>query len=448
MIRSAFVLIAGLAIVPVCAWANVAMITTEGGTALQPKNAVTTVAMTREDVDLYPALSKVEVKAVFALKNIGDKEVQLEVGFPILGDSQLKDFTVAIDGREKPEVKTLPAPKKKEEQEDRAPADPSMPDNADKEYAFSGWMFWTMKFAAGQERRVDVAYWYEPRISDWLVQDKDAKELHDKVAWRDAGYIVRTGAGWAGNIGRGTFRIHWSREVPKANVRSLRPPWVGFGDPGGAWRYDAATETDTLVLNAFKPDNACDIGISYKRVSSVEEVSLLTATLKRGQLGMYQACRNYAFEHLVQLIDPDFFPPYSANRRLLTGEASPFSTKERAARLIEVLEYCVPPLGPEGFEQKSGEEKSVDALGAHPTECLVFRAYETLFTHYLQTGQADKARPLASPYKAVCEALQGYCRKHIETKSGINEKMLAEELWKIKRRLAELEQFLSAGNPK
>jgi len=158
MIRSAFVLIAGLAIVPVCAWANVAMITTEGGTALQPKNAVTTVAMTREDVDLYPALSKVEVKAVFALKNIGDKEVQLEVGFPILGDSQLKDFTVAIDGREKPEVKTLPAPKKKEEQEDRAPADPSMPDNADKEYAFSGWMFWTMKFAAGQERRVDVAY--------------------------------------------------------------------------------------------------------------------------------------------------------------------------------------------------------------------------------------------------------------------------------------------------
>lgn len=413
MIRSAFLVIVTLAIASSPVLANIGMVAIErGGTVLQPKIADAPVAMVWEEVDLYPALKKMAVKAVFGLKNVGEKDVTLEVGFPVFAKDEFKDFIVSIDGGEKPEVRKVLAAKIDPKHSDDK--DTTMPDNAPLERNFAAWMCWTLTFPAGKERRVEVTYWFTPEVTDHLQLPKVKwlAELQEQMAWRRGYYIVRTGRGWAGNIGRGVFRVHWSNEVPKAKVRGLAPPWSSGGDFPAKWQYDPKADMDTLTLKDFEPDYRYDIGFAFKTVTVAEEAALLTDAIKKRQLGGYRSCSNPAMDHLVGLIDPSWDPSWRRYSSHPAPDLLGLSEKERKARLIEVLEYCVPPLGPGGFE------KDIES-GAHGglTGSLIYRAFKTLFAHYQETGQNKKAAALAPHYKATLRAMLKFCHKEL---AGIN----------------------------
>ena len=381
--------------------ADIAPIAEWGGTTFQPKASNPPITMLWEEVDLYPSLSRLQVKAVFGMKNTSTQNVTLEVGFPVFVGDMLNDFVVTLDGAQEFSPRLVQA--QRQDGKRLAVPDPAMPDNTKAETAFGAWIKWKMTFPAGRECCVEVEYWCPPRIDDRPLRGKATPEIRHKLAYCTYAYAVRTGREWAGNIGRGTFRVHWSDEVPKANLRAMFLPRAVRNRPAPQWQYDLETNTDTLVYNDFDPDHDYDIAFTFKRVTPLEEVRILTMALKQGQLGGYSACSNAAMEHLVILIAPTWDRYGRAVDLLRLPEA------DRKARLIEVLEYCVPPLGPGGFEK--------DILsGAHGglTESLIYRAFRTLFAHYQETGHDAKAAALAPHYRSTLEAMRTFCRKELD----------------------------------
>ncbi|MFH1226314.1 MAG: hypothetical protein V1701_00245 [Planctomycetota bacterium] len=328
---------------------------TTGGTSLADKNKSQSVKMAWEEVDIYPSPEKNKVVALFGMKNESDKDAELEVGFPSYFEVKLNDFELEIDGnKQSADVKKESLPDS--QQHYLAEKDPS-------KRIFTYWMCWNMKFSAGKEHQIKVSYWVKTeRISEGLWIKNLTPELKAKLWPYRSGYVLRTGADWAGNIGKAIIRLHYNDAVKK--------PLATLLSHKDKWQYDEKTDIDTLTLIDFKPNRSSDIEYSYKLCTASEEAKILAEAIKDKKLDPW------AQEHLLQLIE-------DKNNSLKLPD------EEKNNLVIETLEWMVPPVGPEVDQAKI-------TRGA---EAIVQKAYQRLFKNYLATAQDLQAASLASYYQ-------------------------------------------------
>ncbi|GEM_PF-4815879 len=351
-----------------------------GGAGLTAKDAKDiTVAMTEEVVDLTPSAEKNVVTAVFTLKNNSDAPAKLEVGFPDYFKMSLQDFAVEIDGQ-----KQLAEVKKE-----------SHSDGGHK-ILFEYWMCWPMTFEKNQERTVNVSYWVKTEASrTGLWQERLPDDLKAKVSTFESGYVLRTGAAWAGNIGKATINIHYSKDLKKSQMISTNPK--------NGWKYDAASDTDTLVAKDFepvasdydlpvsvrssggvtataekpKPGAIGDISYTFRLSSEKEIASLLETAIKEQKLDPW------AMEYLLDAVE---------KKNVLN-----LPKEEQAQRVAAILEWTVPPLGPT-FKQQVAEgansykDHTIISAGA---EAILEKLYDRVAKHYDATHQAEKSLALA-----------------------------------------------------
>lgn len=358
-----------------------------GGNTMAPREKGVPVEMAWEEVDIHPSAAKNRVTAVFALRNTGDQAVKFEVGFPSYNRIALKDFAVEVDGRP------------------QAAAEKKEGDGSERH--FLCWMCWEMEFAAKQERQVKVSYWVPTEhIYSHLEYESLPDDLKATVWPYETGYVLRTGVGWKGNIGKATIRLHYGEEVKKANTRDLRP------DLG--WTYDGKADVDTLVLKDFEPEgdwfDICSYDVSFQFTMSGprQEVDLLLKAAKEKRLDPW------ALQFLLEWIEKGGNPrriedledeiygeeEEDLKRRLtkqleLEASALPLSEEERKRLILETLECMVPPGGPE-FDQ--------DAIGPG-AENIVQEAYHRLFSHFVDVKATEKAVAVGRHYQAFLEVI-------------------------------------------
>ncbi len=325
-----------------------------GGTSAAPKLAAgqaCPVTMVAEEVDLYPSAAKNVVTARFVLKNTGDTDAELEVGFPSYFKMPLQDFKAEVDGQpQAAEVKNI--------------------DGGGKKSVFTYWMCWPMKLAKGQERKVTVRYSVETEHVYAKLHIKNLPaELKDKVWQRSSGYVLRTGAGWAGNIGKAVIRIHYGDGCPKDLMVTLLPK--------AGWQYDPQAKTDTLTLTDFEPTdkvamvdsqvvNESDISYTFRVVDPQTEGKLLLAALKEKKLDPW------AMQYLLDLVEKE--------------NVLKLSAAQQAAQVKEILEWMLPPQGPASYAQEISR-------GA---ERILENAFERLSKLYADAGETEKAQALSA----------------------------------------------------
>ncbi len=246
-----------------------------GGATLTPRNAKDlTVALTEEVVDLTPSPQRNTVTAVFTLKNTGDKPATLDVGFVNFYGEALKDTAVEIDG-------------KKQLAEVTRETLPSGPYKT----ITKCWLTWPMTFDKGQTRTVKVSYWVEMGRTRLITMTQLPKDVNDQVAPCCSGFVLRTGAAWLGNTSKGTFRLHYSDQVKKS-LLTIQSPKDG-------WKYDEASNTDTLTLADFKPASAFGLGFGGGRREPLASRGCSRSGSRRP--GQCQDARHRHFLHLQGL---------------------------------------------------------------------------------------------------------------------------------------------------
>ncbi len=319
------------------------------------------VEMTWEEVDLYPSPEKNKVVAVFSLKNTGKKSVSFEVGFPSYFKAKLNDFQLKVDGKKKR------ASLKKEGAGGGGKGGKG-------KRTFTYWMCWKMTFRKGQEYKVEVSYWVKTgRGFKHLHEEKLPDDLKEKIWPYESGYVLRTGAGWAGKIGKATFRMHYSDEVKREYMyindwsEDKKTP---LSDKG--WKYDYKTNIDTLILEDFEPDHTSDISYQFKLCDLKEEAKLLTEALKEKKLN------GWAMSYLLKIIERKDNPLN-------------LSEDEKKARVVETLEWMLPPVGPEVKQGKISRGE----------EGIYHRTYQRLFAYYTANYQTKKALALAGHYQSL-----------------------------------------------
>ena len=368
------------------AWADIApepLIT--GGATLTIKEAKDkdfAVTMADEVVDLTPTADRNAVTAVFTLKNTADKPATLEVGFPSWFGQPLQDFAVTIDGNK--QLADL-----KKEELSRGP----------RKTAFKFWMCWPMTFDKGQERKVTVTYWVAvdkqpPGPLGRLM--KLPQDVSDKIALCTSGYVLRTGAAWQGNIGKATIRLHYGQQVKKSMMVSMTPK--------DGWTYDQKSDIDTLVGENFKPSaspfgrasggttdkpgqgkDIGDIYYSFKLCDDAQAAGVLEGALKEKKLNIW------AMSYLLDLVEKQ--------------NVLKLSTEELPKHVMELLEWTVPPQGPQ-FKQNAGnKEGTYDNTALTPGEELkVHDYYRRLFAYYQQSDHA-KAMTIGKCYETFLKTI-------------------------------------------
>lgn len=331
---------------------------TTGGTSLAAKDGKVTVEMTWEEVDLWPSTERNVVTAVFGLKNTGKEETEFEVGFPSYYDCPLKDFAVEIDGKkELAEIKRTggDGPKK----------------------IFTYWMCWRMKFAPGQERQVKVDYWVKtgtPAYFDVVTakgregftnlghfKEDCPEDIVKAVRAYESGYVLRTGAGWAGKIGKAVVRLHYGEGIEKAKVVSKKP--------AAGWEYDEKTKTEVLTLTDFEPDASSDIEYQWRPCTWEEQVQITMKALREKRLGSWNA-----HHQLEEILDNNLLK---------------LPAKELEGLRLEFATALVPPAWT-GYDQSKINR-------GH--EALLERAFKRALAHDQEAGKEKEALALAKAYE-------------------------------------------------
>jgi hypothetical protein len=225
------------------------------GETLAPRKG-TEVEMSAETVRITLFEDTARIEASFTLLNTSAEKEDLEVGFPKSiqpvesrwhpkeglkvgrwGPASLRDFTAKVDGVE---VKAEPKP-----------------GLAKQEY--NGWLCWPMSFEPKQKRSVEVRY-----IAD--TQD-DMYSEPSALRNRQVTYILKTGAGWKGNIGEATIILDMEGKSPEHIVRVAPDP------------TEKEKSRWTWTMKDFEPN--ADILIQYRVYSGAREaVEKLSAKLK------------------------------------------------------------------------------------------------------------------------------------------------------------------------
>jgi hypothetical protein len=201
------------------------------------------VRMQEESVTLTISTKRCATHALFLMKNLTDQDVTMRVGFPFSYPDDLREFKVKVDGKEIEDVD---------------------------EALFKGrkdWKVWTMTFPAGTLTKVEVDYWNVPRsLSGWWswwkvgseslpgvvlgntpysrkpkgeateAEQRQHDDLEQRLWHADLSYILETGAGWAGTIGKCRVEAKFEgfttdcliTKFPKGNkeIKSYRPPEI------------------------------------------------------------------------------------------------------------------------------------------------------------------------------------------------------------------------------
>lgn len=252
MIRFALALIAIGSTLPDVAPNPVA----RAGETIAPRKP-TAVEMSAETVRIALQEDTAKIEASFVLKNTGSDKEELEVGFPTAaqpknyrwnskegmqvtewGPSTIFNFTATVDGQ---------------------PVKPAPKTSTDKN-AYQGWMCWVMTFDGAQKRDVKVSYSVNTRDDNY---SEPSCLLNRQVT-----YILKTGAGWKGNIGEATILLDLGGMTTDNIIRTAPEP--------------AAKEasTWTWTMKDFEPN--ADILVQYRFYASAKEaVAKLEEKLKK-----------------------------------------------------------------------------------------------------------------------------------------------------------------------
>jgi hypothetical protein len=247
------------------------------GETIAPRRP-TAVEMSSETVRIWLQEDTAKIEASFVLLNTGNVKEDLEVGFPTAaqprnytwnskegmkvtewGPSTIENFQATVDGQA-----VKPAPKS----------------STDKN-AHQGWMCWLMSFDGGQKRDVKVSYTVHTR--------DDAYSEPSCLLNRQVTYILKTGAGWKGNIGEATIILDLGGMSGENILRTAPEP---TSKEGSAW---------TWTMKDFEPN--ADILVQYRFYANAKEaVEKLEAKLKKNGSDN-EALIDYA-ENLLALEQP------------------------------------------------------------------------------------------------------------------------------------------------
>lgn len=262
------------------ALADIAPEPLSGGESFGSPTGAAYVAMAEETVTLKVGRKECRTVAVFQMKNLSDNDVTMRVGFPVFHTTDLLDFEASVEGDP---VKVTGHPKTRRGR---------------------GWKLWEMTFPASKTTEVVVSYRHElSQRYSWgigaLYEDlgrhvKDAAKeeelapLKGRFVKHDVHYILRTGRGWAGPIGRCRIEVEFQDGLSLDNVLLGLPRAMSGLPPGGnrvpeEKRVTAKPKTtkDSIVweLKNFEPDR--DVAIACAGTTNKETHQLLEKIHKR-----------------------------------------------------------------------------------------------------------------------------------------------------------------------
>src|SRR5262245_33201905 len=226
------------------------------GETLAPRKT-TAIEMSGETVRIWLQEDTAKIEASFVLRNTAGEKEELEVGFPTAaqpknyswnsnegmkvtewGPSTSQNFTATVDGQE---VKAAPKP-------------------GIGKSAYQGWLCWAMAFDGNQKRDVKVSYTVNTRDDNY---SEPSCLLNRQVT-----YILKTGAGWKGNIGEATIILDLGGMTAENVVRTAPEP------------TEKGSTSWTWTMKEFKP--AADILVKYRYSENAREgVEKLEAKLRR-----------------------------------------------------------------------------------------------------------------------------------------------------------------------
>jgi hypothetical protein len=228
-----------------------------GGNNISPKSqsADFRVEMSWEEVDLYPARGSNRCEAVFGMRNTGTDDVTMEVGFPSLYQVEMHDFKAWVDDQ---------------------PIEAAYVKVPGYRGRFTSWMTWSMTFPAGKEVKIKVSYWTRPKREESYLHRELPETLRDRICKLNSGYVLRTGKGWHGPIGKGVVRIH-HESCPREKLQI-----TSAGDRQ-AWVYDANTNTSTHTFSQWEPAEwGSDVVYEYDLNTTEEQLTAYEESFAAG----------------------------------------------------------------------------------------------------------------------------------------------------------------------
>ncbi len=197
--------------------------------SLTPQDASTQVAieMAAEEVSLKLSPSRLQVEAVFHMRNPTSSEIRMKVGFPAGRDrDDLQEFAVTRDGKAA-DLGIV----------DRGPAGREAHD-----YGIT----WDAVYPAGKTVTEVVRYRME-------VSPNSIPTL--------AGYILHTGAPWAGKIGKAVVTLTLAEGLSVDHLSGLQPAGSSRTDRGAVWTFrdlEPTEQDDIQVSFHFDTDALAD----------------------------------------------------------------------------------------------------------------------------------------------------------------------------------------------
>ena len=238
-----------------------------------------------------PGMDRAEYSCAFVLKNLTGKPVEVQVGFPV--DSELAEDRGPVSASDsKAWVLRYGFIARDEQTTYHVAFVRRKPKPAPAPGEFGSLFVWTMKFAAGQTRTLDVQYRIPIGMANASTRKEDTEDLFnpgfDPAARLDggvleaAGYTTSTGSSWAGKVEEATFTVmtdgferylnqrgwddgapaetgHDETEKAEAPIEVRHPWWFRTITPGGwqkvaggvQWRYKDFKPKDPIGVVYF-----------------------------------------------------------------------------------------------------------------------------------------------------------------------------------------------------
>lgn len=205
---------------------------------LQPPGRQEDVEMAAEEVALVLTPGDLKVEATFHMRNAGKADVRIQVGFPMGAyQDSLKDFSASRDGK--------PFDLSVVDRNAGAPEATDAPRGGRHRRRPDWWVVWDAVYPAGKTVTETVRY----RTENKRIPP---------------GYILNTGAGWAGKIGKAVVTLTLADGLTPGHLRKLEP--AGFSlakkedGPFAVWSFQD-----------LEPTLKNDIHIDYNLKQTLEE---------------------------------------------------------------------------------------------------------------------------------------------------------------------------------
>jgi len=261
---------------------------------IRPIRKISRVKLVSEQVDIVLGTERCDFAVTMVFRNRGLVAESMEVGFPTSYASEVRDARVWIDEREQ---KTRYSLDKEIHQE-------VFEGKPETRIYQTHWILWDMQFQAQKTCTLNMTYWVKPRENqaymvtpytrfrnaiaehfrgDGRKRPASVTKLLNAMTSRSTGYILQTGSGWAGPIGRAVVNVYH----PGLGTGVLR--WF---QPEHDFRL--TDKKLTWEFNRFDPD--FDIDIEYNpRLTLAKERALVNRA-------SVQTDRKEALRHLERYL--------------------------------------------------------------------------------------------------------------------------------------------------